>query len=84
MRVEIELTDKLKEYVDDYIDIGGGDNVFCYPDNIIKAIRDGIERQTGEWKLEKFPHKDVYLCSKCGKGGYRWYDYCPWCGSKNA
>ena len=48
MRVEIELTDKLKEYVDDYIDIGGGENTFCYPDNIIKAIREGIERQTGE------------------------------------
>ena len=87
MRVEIELTDKLKEYVDDYIDIGGGENVFCYPDNIIKAIREGIERQTGEWVNDE---NHIPICSKCGYippynrviDDYEYSNFCPSCGAR--
>ena len=85
MRVEIELTDKLKEYVDDYIDIGGGENVFCYPDNIIKAIREGIERQN-ECKIARGVYENRIWCS-CGfikriTGEEENYNFCPKCGTK--
>ena len=81
MRVEIELTDKLKEYVDDYIDIGGGDNVFCYPDNIIKAIREGIERQTGKWEFALYNWERCSICGYADKFADKW-NYCPNCGAK--
>ena len=40
------------------------------------------EGKTGKWKLEKFPHKDAWMCSKCGRGQYHdRFNYCPYCGS---
>jgi hypothetical protein len=41
MRILIDIPKKIEEYIKDYIPIGAGDNVFCYPDEIVRMIQNG-------------------------------------------
>ena len=41
MRILIDIPEKIEEYIKDYIPIGAGDNVFCYPDEIVRMIQNG-------------------------------------------
>ena len=41
MKLIIDIPEKIEEYIKDYIPIGAGNNVFCYPDEIVRAIQNG-------------------------------------------
>lgn len=41
MKLIIDIPKKIEEYIKDYIPIGAGDNVFCYPDEIVRMIQNG-------------------------------------------
>lgn len=41
MKVIIDIPEKIEEYIKDYIPIGAGNNVFCYPDEIVRMIQNG-------------------------------------------
>lgn len=41
MKLIIDIPEKIEEYIKDYIPIGAGDNVFCYPDEIVRVIQNG-------------------------------------------
>ena len=41
MKRIININEKIKEYIEQYIPIGGGDHVFCYPDQIVEMIKNG-------------------------------------------
>ena len=41
MKLIIVISEKIEEYIKDYIPIGAGDNVFCYPDEIARMIQNG-------------------------------------------
>ena len=41
MKVIIDIPQKIEEYIKDYIPIGAGNNVFCYPDEIVRMIQNG-------------------------------------------
>ena len=41
MKRIIDINEKIKEYIEQYIPIGGGDHVFCYPDQIVEMIANG-------------------------------------------
>ena len=41
MKLIIDIPEKIEEYIKDYIPIGAGDNVFCYPDEIVRMIQNG-------------------------------------------
>lgn len=41
MKRIIDIPKKIEEYIKDYIPIGAGNNVFCYPDEIVRAIANG-------------------------------------------
>ena len=41
MKLIIDVPEKIEEYIKDYIPIGAGDNVFCYPDEIVRMIQNG-------------------------------------------
>lgn len=42
MKLIIDIPEKIEEYIKDYIPIGAGNNVFCYPDEIVRMIQNGI------------------------------------------
>lgn len=42
MKILIDIPEKIEEYIKDYIPIGAGNNVFCYPDEIVRMIQNGI------------------------------------------
>ena len=42
MKRIIDINEKIEEYIEQYIPIGGGDHVFCYPDQIVEMIKNGI------------------------------------------
>ena len=41
MKLIIDIPEKIEEYIKDYIPIGAGDHVFCYPDEIVRTIQNG-------------------------------------------
>lgn len=41
MKILIDIPEKIEEYIKDYIPIGAGNNVFCYPDEIVRMIQNG-------------------------------------------
>ena len=41
MKLIVDIPEKIEEYIKDYIPIGAGDNVFCYPDEIVRMIQNG-------------------------------------------
>lgn len=41
MKLIIDIPEKIEKYIKDYIPIGAGDNVFCYPDEIVRMIQNG-------------------------------------------
>ena len=41
MKRIIDINEKIKEYIEQYIPIGGGDHIFCYPDQIVEMIANG-------------------------------------------
>ena len=41
MKLIIDIPEKIEEYIKDYIPIGAGNNVFCYPDEIVRMIQNG-------------------------------------------
>ena len=41
MKLIIDIPEKIEEYIKDYIQIGAGNNVFCYPDEIVRVIQNG-------------------------------------------
>ena len=41
MQIVIDIPEKIEEYIKDYIPIGAGNNVFCYPDEIVRMIQNG-------------------------------------------
>ena len=46
-KIIIDLEKPLEEYVNTYINIGGydvkkGESLYCYPDNLVRAIKNGI------------------------------------------
>ena len=66
---------------------GLGSCFTCYND--AQAFRGEIEklpsvnvRQSGEWIRERFPHKDVWMCSECGRGQLHQFNFCPNCGAR--
>lgn len=42
MKLIIDIPEKIEEYIKDYIPIGAGNNVFFYPDEIVRMIQNGI------------------------------------------
>ena len=41
MKLIIDIPENIEEYIKDYIPIGAGNNVFCYPDEIVRMIQNG-------------------------------------------
>lgn len=41
MKLIIDIPEKIEKFIKDYIPIGAGDNVFCYPDEIVRMIQNG-------------------------------------------
>ena len=65
MRLLIDIPEKIEEYIKDYIPIGAGNNVFCYPDEIVRTIQNGtpIPDNTNILTVTEW----VDRCRECGK-----------------
>lgn len=68
-KIIIDLEERLEEYVDNYINIGGCDEerkkpLYCYPDRLVKTIKDGIvlsgKVTNGEVIKALFPSAEVF------------------------
>ena len=65
MRLLIDISEKIEEYIKDYIPIGAGNNVFCYPDEIVRMIQNGtpIPENTNILTVTEWTDR----CLECGK-----------------
>ena len=65
MRSIINIPEKIEEYIKDYIPIGAGDNVFCYPDEIARMIQNGTpipdNATNGETIKAMFPNTEIMI-----------------------
>jgi len=63
MKILIDIPEKIDEYIKDYIPIGAGDNVFCYPDEIVRMIQNGTpipdNATNGDVIKAIFPNSDI-------------------------
>ena len=59
MKRIIDINEKINEYIEQYIPIGGGDHIFCYPDQIVEMIKNGIPIPDNAIVCDIVPCKDV-------------------------
>ena len=63
MKLIIDVPEKIEEYIKDYIPIGAGNNVFCYPDEIARMIQNGTpipdNATNGDVIKTMFPNTEV-------------------------
>lgn len=62
MKLIIDIPEKIEEYIKDYIPIGAGNNVFCYPDEIVRMIQNGTPIPDNATNGDVI--KAIFPCSK--------------------
>ena len=70
MKRIIDINEKIKEYIEQYIPIGGGDHIFCYPDQIVEMIANGTpipdNATNGDVIKAIFDVKEIDMCNTYG------------------
>ena len=93
MQIVIDIPEKIEEYIKDYIPIGAGNNVFCYPDEIVRMIQNGTpipdNATNGEWVvdrkvIDRTRQMSSYKCGDERTNTYYLDVHCSECGFKYA